>query len=315
MKNKHYFRITLLLISAVLILSSCNREKISLGYNFENKKLYISELTGDMNLKQEMGGLKTDANTSLIFKTHASLANTMNDNLVITLSIDSMNMNLEMDVNGEKRDLKDFQGGESLLDIYKVMQGQFLTITMKPTGETVRVNGIDVWMDKIFDYMEENGHDVNPSMRVQLEEMYGDKLYNNQMQKMFIRYPVKEVAIGDQWNDTLNFTDFVPLRIVTTYKLKGYDHETAKIESTTNIRMDAGNLIVSQDRIPMKFDLTGIIESEYKVDRISGWILNGNIDYSFGGEIIVEKQAGMQADQVVPMDFAGKYMLTGDILE
>ncbi len=308
MKTKKLIVSFTICLAVILFYSSCT-QKTNLEYNLEKDKKYYTELTGSINVDQTFQENQSKVNVDIYANYLTELESKTDNDLTINLNIDTMDMNMEMEINEEKKDFSDMPGGDALKNMESNMKGHFLTITMTKAGEPIEITGYEEWIQTLKDSLYNRYDSINKKMEKSLDNMYGKNMFENQMQKMFIIYPDKPIGIGDTWQDSTILKQFMPIKVVNNYKLTGINLNTAMIEGNSQVEMSTQDTLKS--KIPMKYDISGSLNSDYKIDKNTGMIIEGEIDYSFGGEMIIMAIPGMTKEEKIPMNIKGTYKIKG----
>ena len=131
------------------------------------------------------------------------------------------------------------------------------------------------------------------------------------LQLLFI-YKNSTAQVEDR--DGLMMADSYPGGIVETRELE----KSSVVEGSffVNNNWSVGNVILYSGKaikgMPLKYNLSGAISSEIKIDKQSGWIIEAHNNQDIAGEVQVQANPKMPMTMTIPMTMKNETVIKGN---
>ncbi len=178
-------------------------------------------------------------------------------------------------------------------------------MTVKPTGETSNVRGIEDMLAKIRKAIP-----AGPGMEGMdklLDKMFDEKKLGELTGNMMGTFPSEPIAVGDAWYDMQSINLMMPIDVDTTYMLKSRKDGIAYIDAAAKIDMgDSSKPIEIDPENKMSMQLSGTINTTSEVDEKTGLTQKSNITMNFSGVMRMEANEQMPEGMTMPMTIKGE---------
>ncbi|MFO7702739.1 MAG: DUF6263 family protein [Psychroflexus maritimus] len=294
--------ITLTLLSVGLI--SCNQEdNIDLKLQLTEGETYQHSSKIKMDLNQKMMGQDVDLTMTIEGKmSFINQSNLEGSHELVGfydyLSYETQMPQMQMKVSSDEVDAEN-----PLSSIFNDMVGEKFNFNLSNQGRVSEVEGIDkIWTKLIA--ANENLSDLEKNQfQAQMQESFGADSFAGSLETSFAIYPEAPVKLGDSWTVTTNLQNGYPAQIKTTFTLKDFDEDFVYIEGEGNIKTEEEDNRMTTNGMEFIFSLEGSNTSELKLDRKTGWIVDGTVNQNAKGNMKFAEAPPEMEDQTIALDF------------
>jgi hypothetical protein len=195
-----------------------------------------------------------------------------------------------------------------LLKGYAAFVGRSFTARITPKGRILEVSGFEEILQALLQDMQLPPGPEADAVRAQLEAQLGDRAMQELLSRMMAVYPDGPVAIGDSWTNRAAVTSGYPMTVDATYTLNERGAELAIIGVAATVQSTPDAPPMEMYGMNLSFDLAGEQAGTIEVDLESGWVVRGELQQNFAGEVSV---SGGQAGEGMqwPMSITGTMKL------
>lgn len=274
----------------ILILAACGTSsKLALKLNYEKGKKYyytsVSEQTVDQTVMGQAMKTKSTTTTGYIWEVKDV---DKDGNFLVTITYDKIETKTEGG-KGENNKGQEF------------LKGVTFDMVVTPKGKVKEMHGIDKLMDKAMTAYIPDSLKDDPAtqatmgpVKEMLKKQFNDKTMSSMMEQMTNYFPEKDVEVGDTWENTVDNTAIIPMKIVSTYKVADISNGIAKLEIDSKISPGNG-----EGMMGMKMDINGTQKGTMEIDTKTGIIVKSNVEQTMDGNM---SMMGMS----FPMKISGK---------
>lgn len=290
----------LFVLSAVLI--SCKSETTDLSLRLEKGKEYRQSMISESTIVQDFDGqeMKMEMNISGTMLYVVKEVNT--DSYLMDCQFESLEMSMEMPQGSMSVSSASNDPNDIFSSMMKAMTNKNFEVVMSKTGKVIEVRNIEQLWDSTINAFEELPQMQREQMKAQLMNAYGDKALKGNIEMSTAIYPDYAVNLGDTWNvDTTLNSAGMAAKITTEYEFSQLESDYALIKGTSKINTDDNNDTIEAENLAMKFDLSGNMTSEIKVDNTTGWIIEATIKQEIKGDTFIEENPQMPEGMKIGM--------------
>jgi len=149
-------------------------------------------------------------------------------------------------------------------------------------------------------------------MKALLSKSYGEKAFKENMKLSSVVFPSEAIAIGDQWSVKNIFTSGNLIEIETTYELKEAAEEYYLITGISKITSLNKDTYIEQNGIEMRSDLIGTMKTMLKINRKTGWIINGETEQHIKGNNYIKDSAAIPGGITIAVESTNKIISLGN---
>jgi hypothetical protein len=290
---------SLILIS--IIWTSSQAQQTELKLNLTKGKAYKQTTNSKSKIIQHINGQEINSEVTLK-GTMSYLIKEVNENdYEMEVKYENLIMSMQlpqgkMEFSSEKKDEQDV-----FSMILSEMKNKPFQITMTKKGKVIRVKNIELLFESIFRKFSQIPENQLTQIKAQLMKAYGEKAFKGNIEMITAIYPNNPVIKGESWNIKTKLESGMSADITTTYKLTESSTNYHTIVGDSKIITADKDAYVETNGMPTKYNLKGVMSSNIKVDKISGWIIEAKINQDIQGDVYIKDNPRLPGGLKIPM--------------
>ena len=279
----------LVLIGLMIAFQATFAKKLDLKFNLKEGETYKQVMTSTSKVSQEIMGQKMDITIVMSNTTLYKVLKIVDGNYEMEVSYDKMSMSMDMPQGNVKFSSDDESADNPFSPIVNSMIGKKFNLTMSEKGHIIELTGIKELMDAVFSSVPGDQGQLK-QMQEQLKGAFGEDAFKNSFEKMTAVFPEGKIKKGTEWDFDLTQNVGFTIDSKNTYKLIDFNKSVATIKGTSTMATPDSSSVMDMGVMKMKYDMSGDVVSEMKVDVNTGWIIEANMVQKLNGEISMEGQ-------------------------
>ncbi len=299
------FFILLLLMSICL---SCDTTLYDLKYNLNEGETYSQVIIYKIDLSQHGKGqdinMKSDMMTESTYKV-VEVDKEGNYLLEIRFTqfeykINTPYGNIEMDSRNPGSDLYSYVLSELMKESFQM--------TMSEKGEILNIQGLDNYFERVLNGIEDLDPAEKMTVKKMLEGAYDKNTFKSTLALTSSMFPENKVKKGDRWENTVVFDKGVKANLENKWKLEKAGKEFYFISGKASAEAIETDATYGQ---VMNYNIEGDQDSEFKIDKNTGWIIEASISQSFYGSISAKPSEQIPEGGEWPIRFKSEIEIQG----
>lgn len=300
------------LILTVFVLTSCQTQNSDLSLKLEKGKEYKQITNSKATIIQEVNGQKMNM-VMTIKGTMTFLVKDITENgYNMDAKFEELSMSMQMpqglmEFSSEKNDANDI-----FSTILGAMKDKAFGITMSKTGKITDVKNVEaLWSTAIntFDQLPEMQKE---QIKAQIMKAYGGEALKGNIEMVTAIYPDSPANRGDKWTINTKLESGMSANMTTDYEFAELTSEYALIKGKSTIVTADKDAYIESNGMPMKYDLTGSMDSEIKVDKNTGWIIEATINQKIEGDTYIKENPQLPNGMKIPMTMINDMVITNN---
>lgn len=272
-----------ILFSVVAVfVSALFARKQDIRLKLERGKVYRNKIVTHFSAKQKVMGLEIDMTEDNTFDLEFKVTDVSGELYTLEMKYIRIEMEIGFGPVQKKHISSETTSSEGLEGVLKELKANPFKVKLNSKGEIEEVEEPDAYWDKIFGRV----NSVNNVLKTQLRGNVGPSAFRVRFGMLFSMYPEKSVRMGDKWEHDFSYFAVTEQVAKSVYEFKGADASFYNISGKSAID-SAGE----RNRT-----LKGDIVSDFSLDRNSGWIKYGNMEWQLSGIVSVEQAEQMNVD-------------------
>jgi len=273
----------LILLIALFLLTSCYSKKEKIRLNLIVGEVYTQNSTTSISLTQTTNGKKRKINTSigtiLTYKV-ISIQDSVYEMEVNyrKLNMITLNSHGKIEYSSEKKDSSDL-----ISTILGTMKNKPFYIKMTNKGEIIEFKNMDTLYAHLYDQLAQLNVEQKKQVKVQFMQAYGAKTLKSGFEVSSAIFPTSPVSDGDKWTIHTQLESGMPIKINTKYELQEVTDAYYQILGTSQVKTFDSDARVKATNAPLKYDMSGTMTSNIKIDRKSGWVIETKLTRTLKG--------------------------------
>lgn len=182
----------------------------------------------------------------------------------IKFNFNAKNQNIYVDAKTDHPD-------EPLQGALKLMLGHPFTVEIQGNGTITKVEGLDQLMDKAAEAFAKLKSDERDAYKKLLKDQFGTDAFRGWLEQLLVVYPVHGIKNGTQWEESVPLRGGLKGRVDLYWNLQHWDGQTAKINTTGNIKTDRVETFTIEEGIQATAAISGQLITNYLINRESGF--------------------------------------------
>jgi hypothetical protein len=196
--------------------------------------------------------------------------------------------------------------------ILSKMIGNTFNVKMAKNGKILEVKNIEARIESLFEDFSQIPDDQLAQFKAQMNKAYGAEAFKGNIEMVTAIFPDNPVNKGDKWTIKTNLESGMSALMTTDYEFTELTSDYAMIKGNSVIKTADKDAYIESNGMPMKYDMTGSMISEIKVDRETGWIIEANIDQEIKGDAYIKENPQMPNGMKIPMTMINKMVITNN---
>ncbi len=310
--NTYKMRTIVTLILTAFVLTSCQSQKTDLALKLEKGREYKQTTNSKVTVIQEINGQKMNMamtiNGTMTFLVKAVTV----DGYDMEAKFAKLSMSMQMpqgliEFSSEKNDANDI-----FSTILGVMKDKAFGISMNKTGKVTDVQNIEALWNPAINSFDQLTEIQKEQIKAQIMNAYGEKALKGNIEMVTAIYPESPVDKGDKWTINTKLESGMSANMVTDYKFTELTSDYALIKGKSIIKTADKDSYIETTGMPVKYDLTGSMDSEIKVDINTGWIIEAKINQKIEGDAYIKENPQLPSRVKIPMKMINKMVITNN---
>ena len=289
------------LVIVILIITSCQKQKVKLELNLIKNETYLQKFNSDMMITETVNGQPMDIKMTIGGTMSYKVINILDSiyNMDVTYKVLFLKMNLQgrdIEYSSEKKDTNDI-----FSNILGLLKDKSINMNISKAGRIKDLKGIDSLFSGIFEMFPNLPEDKKQQIKEQMKQSFGEKSFKGNLQMTTSIFPETTVSIGDKWKINSVLESTMKANLETTYELKDIKDSCYIITGTSTLNTNKNGKDFEMSDMKIKYDFNGTIVSELKIDKKTGWIIEGKVNQEMSGNAKVVDSEKTPGGMNIPM--------------
>lgn len=289
------------LIIASIILNSCQSQSIDLFLRLEKGKEYKQIMNSKATIIQEINGQKMDMVMTIAGTMTFYVKDFSATGYSLETKFESLSMSMQMpqgsvSFSSEKNDPSDI-----FSTILGAMKNKTFEVLMSKTGKITEVRNVEALWGTAINQFEQLSEMQKEQIKDQTMKAYGADALKGNIEMVTAIYPDKPVNKGNRWTVNTKLESGMSAKMTTDYEFTELTSDYALIKGISNIETADKDAYIESNGMPVKYELTGSMTSEIKVDKNTGWIIEAKINQEIKGNAYIKENPQMPGGMKIPM--------------
>lgn len=300
------------LILTVFVLTSYQTQNLDLSLKLEKGKEYKQITNSKATIIQEVNGQKVNM-VMTIKGTMTFLVKDITENgYNMDAKFEELSMSMQMpqglmEFSSEKNDANDI-----FSTILGAMKDKAFGITMSKTGKITDVKNVEALWSTAINTFDQLSEMQKEQIKAQIMKAYGGEALKGNIEMVTAIYPDSPVNRGDKWTINTKLESGMSANMTTDYEFAELTSEYALIKGKSTIVTADKDAYIESNGMPMKYDLTGSMDSEIKVDKNTGWIIEATINQKIEGDTYIKENPQLPNGMKIPMTMINDVVITNN---
>ena len=294
----------------LLLVTSCEAKKERLELNLTKGETYTQQMASSMSILQTINGQEVKTNMSVHGNMTYKVIDIQNSVYEIEVRYESLALKMSMpggtmEFSSEKNDANDI-----LSTLLGVMKNKPFLVKMTKTGKVNEVKNIENLFSDMFIKTPTLNEMQQQQIRQQLMQAYGEQAFKGNLEMCSAIFPDSTVAKGDKWVIKTKLESGMAANMETSYELKETEDTFYIISGISKIATADKDAYIQSNGMPLKYDMTGTMTSEIKINRKTGWVIESKTSQTIQGTAQIKDNPQMPGGMSIPMTMNNEMTVT-----
>ena len=294
----------------LLLVTSCEAKKERLELNLTKGETYTQQMASSMSILQTINGQEVKTNMSVHGNMTYKVIDIQNSVYEIEVRYESLALKMSMpggtmEFSSEKNDANDI-----LSTLLGVMKNKPFLVKMTKTGKVNEVKNIENLFSDMFIKTPTLNEMQQQQIRQQLMQAYGEQAFKGNLEMCSAIFPDSTVTKGDKWVIKTKLESGMAANMETSYELKETEDTFYIISGISKIVTADKDAYIQSNGMPLKYDMTGTMTSEIKINRKTGWVIESKTSQTIQGTAQIKDNPQMPGGMSIPMTMNNEMTVT-----
>lgn len=299
-----------LLILTVIAVTTSQAQKVQLALNLEVNKEYKQNTNAKATIVQDISGQKMTM-VMIVKGNMTYLVKAINDNEYdMEVRYESLNVEMQLPQGSMMFSSEKLDENDVFSMILSEMKDKPFQVIMEKNGKIKAVKNVESLFASAFNKFPDLTEAQKEQIKSQLMKAYGEEAFKGNIEMLTAIFPDKSVSKGDQWEIKTKLESGMSANMTTVYTLEENTPTYNLIRGDSKIETEDKDAYVDTNGMPMKYDLSGTMTSEIKVDRKTGWIIEARTNQEVTGDAYIKGNPQMPDGMKIPMELKSETLIS-----
>ncbi len=291
------------LLLLIVVLTPCRAQKFKPALHLTKGDTYYLASTGTSAIVQSISGHENKVNITLSFSMAFKVTDVIDSVYKMEVRYQSLAMKIGMadttiDMDSKKNSILDVPSS-----LIAAMMDKPFNILLTKSGKVKSVENIEKMINGVIDGFPQIDTAKKRQIKKQFMESFGANTFKGILETGTAIFPEAAVAKSDTW--TVNTSVEAPAKasLQTIYQLVDVTGDFYQIHGDGTLVSDKDAKPAEVNGLLMKYELSGTVLTDIKVNKQTGWISEVNVRQLMSGNIQISDNPKMPGGMTIPMTF------------
>lgn len=289
------------LVLLTIVWTSCQAQKADLSLNLKEGKEYRQVTNSKATIIQDINGQKMNMVMSIKGGMSYKVVTVNPSDYDLEVKYERLSMIMElpqgkMEFSSDKNNEQDI-----FSTLLSKMIGNTFNVKMAKNGKILEVKNIESRIESLFEDFTHIPENQLAQLKAQMTKAYGAEAFKGNIEMATAIFPDNPVNKGDKWTIKTNLESGMAALMTTEYEFSDLGSDFVLIKGNSVIETEDKDAYIESNGMPMKYDMTGSMISDIKVDKETGWIIEANIKQEIKGDAFIKENPQMPNGMKIPM--------------
>lgn len=305
-------RTILTLIFTSIIFASCQSQSTDLSLRLEKGKEYKLISSSKSTIVQEVSNQKINIGMTIKGTMTFLVKNITKDGYIMDTKFNKLSMAMKMPQGTMEFDSEKSNENDIFSTILNAMKNKAFEVTMSKTGKITEIKNLKSLWENVINQFDQLTDIQKEQMKAQIMKAYGEKAIKGSIEMGTAIYPDNLVDKGDKWTINTDLETGMSAKMTTNYEFKDLTSDYALISGKSTIKTADKDAYIQTNGMSVKYDLTGSMLSEIKIDKNTGWIIEAKVSQEIKGDTHIKKNTQMPDGMKIPITMSNEMIITNN---
>jgi len=301
------------LIFCLSVITQAQAQKVELSLDLQEGKTYTQFSESTIAIVQDINGQELNIGMAVKGSMSYLVKSANKEGYVIEMMYEDLSMFMELPQGGSVEfDSEKTDENDIMSTVLKGITKQPIKVVMGRNGSISEIGSLDTIWTSVLSQFPNVPEEQLKQVKGQIKNAYGSDALKGNIEMVTAIFPDGKVRTGDEWVVNTSMQAGISVDVSTTYKLEEIHDDYYLIEGDSRLQTADTAQIVDSNGMPLKYNLSGTISSEIRIDKQSGWIIEAINQQDIEGEIQIQANPQMPMSMTVPMIMKNETVITSE---
>jgi hypothetical protein len=223
------------------------------------------------------------------------------------LSFEIQSPDGSMSFSSEKNDSTDVMS-----KVLALIKDKSFFIIMTKEGRITEVKNLDTVFGEVLNKSFRLTTEQKQQIKAQLVKAFGEKSFKGSFEMVTAIYPHTAVEKGNSWIIETQLETGMEASLTTSFQYVEAADNYNIITGSGKIETADKDAYIQVNGMPVKYDLSGTMNSTIKVDNETGWVIESKINEKINGSAQIKDNPKLPGGLTIPMIFETKMIYSNN---
>ena len=299
------------ILTLVALCGNLAYGQYSLGLNLVKGNTYFLDINTTMHFDGEMNGQKMSMNSTMTAFARFKVVEASDLEYKLEASYDSFHIAIKSPMGLMEFSTNNTSGNNDITSgALNPMTKKHFNVTLLKNGAVKKIENSDTtgYLSMLKNFPMAEGI-KKMLMMSHFKHSYNREAMKENIEKLTAIFPNKKVSLNEAWGETIMPDSGTDNSIKTSYQLVDYNSGIATIKGHSESKLSSTQK--QGNRFPVIYDLQGKSESTIKVDAVTGWIKEEEINQDLTGQLKLKTNTASEEGKTSPVQIAVTVKISG----
>lgn len=292
----------------LFLFVSSKAQRVKIFLDLSKGSVYYITGASHSKIAQRVNGQETTIDMYLSYRMSFKVLYVTDSVYQMQVSYENMDIkflapNKILEMDSKKNDKQDIPSS-----FLASMMNRPFSMTMSKSGKITSVKNIENVITDVFRNFPQLDEVKKAQIRNSLIQTYGEAAFKSNLEMQTAIYPILPVTKNSKWIVNSKIESKCKMNLRTVYQLTNIKDGFYWIHGKGAMISDRNSKTNQINGMPVLYNLSGVSESDFKIDIHTGWISSSNIKQVIKGNTEILKNPHVPGGMKIPM------MITTDVI-
>ncbi len=288
------------LVALILVTLLSHAQQTELKLTLEKGKTYKQVTQSVATIVQEVGGQKMTITAGISGVMTFLVTGVSSSGYDMEVRYESLTMSMELPQGKMEFSSENESGSDIFSAILREVINKPFTLTMTTSGKITRVGDVDKLWDGAINQFSQLPQAQRDQIKAQLMNSYGENALKGNIEMVTAVYPERPVRPGEKWTVNTDLKTGMSAKLDSEYEFQKVTADHIFMKGRSKIQTDK-EASVQSNGMAMTYNLSGIMITEIKANRKTGWIEEAKISQEISGDAQIQDNPQVPGGMSIPM--------------
>lgn len=302
------------LVLLLLWVIACRAQQatpyVKLALNLLKGSTYYTNTTANVSVVQTINGRRSNITTTLTGRIAFTVTGIHDSLYTMEARYTNLSLKMQLPTGALSYTSDNANTTDPVSKAFAAFKNQPIDLIMTRSGRLRSLNGIDPIFDRILAGFLQLPAEEKLQIKSMMEQSFGERAFRSNLEMGMVVFPSVPVKKGVFWVIDSQLQTDRPADAHTIYELREIADTYYFIHGNGTIAYENSNTFVETNGVPLKYNLSGFIQNDIRVDKATGWIKESRVIQTISGDTQIKDNPKTPGGMTIPMSMRSDMTIT-----